>query len=265
MSPTINYSSATSPKVTSSNEPIVTSSSIKEFALAILNPGTTSLSMPGKPELVIPEPIKVASEKTWFEKMSKSKDIVARPAPLAPAVQQSKDESSFVQPKDTTLKRKSSDMVSALSHRIPDSFSPLFDFKNVMEAAEIDTAEIMAALDNLAASISKQTSAILEKSMDTALVLRENLQYRNSRAKGKAKELRVAGEQLISFAEDHIRSRAGRAKVKAMALRERYFNNPCRSAASHSQRGGDHKSDRKKGRKAARHDRRRAKKFCAGF
>jgi hypothetical protein len=237
---------------------------MKEFALAILNPGTTSLSMPGTPELAIPEPVKVASEKTWFEKKAKSKDIVARPAPHA--VQQPKDESSLIHPKVTDLKRKSSEMVSALSLRIPDSLSPLFDFKNVMEATEIDTTEIMAALDNLAASISKQTSMILEKSMDTALVLRDNLQYRNARAKGKAKELRVVGEQLISIAEDHIRSRAGKAKVKAMALRERYFNKPCWSEASHPQRASDLKSDRKKGRKAARHDRRRARKlFCGGF
>ena len=268
ISHTINYSSATSPKATGPNELIVTSS-MRDFALAILNPGTTSLSMQGSAGQVTPEPAIVVgdhSQKNWFEKKIKSKDLIARPAPPAPAVQH-KDESSVAQvassSKDT--KRISSDVVSAISQRIPDSISPLFDIKNVMEAAEIDTAEIMAALDNLAAAISKQTSTILEKSLDTAQVLRDGLKYRNARAKGKAKELRDAGEQLVLIAEAHIKSRAGRAKVKAMALRERYLNNAGWGAATHAQKSSEGRSERRKGKKARHGHRKTRKLFCGGF
>ena len=271
ISHTINYSSVTSPKATDPNELIVTSS-MRDLALAILNPGS-SLSMQGSAGQVISEPAKVVSDHSqinWFEKKIKSKDLIARPAPPAPAVQH-KGESSVAQvassSKDTkrTSSDVASDVVSAISLRIPDSISPLFDFKNVMEAAEIDTAEIMAALDNLAAAISKQTSTILEKSLDTAQVLRDGLKYRNARAKGKAKELRDVGEQLVLIAEAHIKSRAGRAKVKAMALRERYLNHAGWGAATHAQKPSEGRSGRKKGKKARHGHRKTRKLFCGGF
>lgn len=95
--------------------------------------------------------------------------------------------------------------------------------KALIEVVRHDLKELMEAIDELMFVIGRQTNMVMEESRSKAQVLRELLQYRNAKARGKARELRERGEQLVSFAGEQLKERAYIAKAKAKILKDNFM------------------------------------------
>jgi len=253
---TINHSSAISPKVTDPNESVI-SSSMKDFALAVFNPATTSLTTySGERHMANCDCSRMARSEKAQPCHVDIPHPVTTPRSALPAEPQL--------PLSKGRNPLQAEAISSISVRIVDSLSLFFDYKVVVEAVENDVRELMDALDRLVLAISRQTAVILKKSTGTAQVLREGFQYRNFRARGRAKELRDAGGQLISFAEEQLKLRAEMAKVKAKALKEQYLTSAAWGARSYGHRMSDRRERRM--RMLGKHGKGRTRKlFCGGF
>jgi hypothetical protein len=266
---TANDTTAVSPKVSDLNGSVMPLS-MRDFALAVFNPGTTSLSVytkerPAPGHVVSDIPNYDHEQTSGPDKAKPSKDVIQRPVAPSPALLTG---GRPLQPPSSKGHLPSqSDLVSSLSVRIADSLSPFFDSHTVVATLENDMRELMDALDKLVFAISRQTAVILQKTAGTAQVLRDSFQYRNARARGKARELRNVGGQIISLAEEQIKMRAGKAKVKAKALRERYLASATWGARAHAhmmskRMSGTNWKQTKLGRRAKQGAR---KLFCGGF
>jgi len=226
--PAIHQSTIVPPSVANTNVAVIPSS-LKDFALAVLNPSTTSSSYSPHvhPSTGCGAGITKSSEcecklMTWSERVKSSKDLILRPGPSVVSVDiplKTRIRIASAAGKIVGMRGESS---SSLSIKLVDSLSEIAytTMKALVEVVRDDLEELMEALDELMRAIGHQTSALVEQSKGTAQVLREHLRYRNNKARGKARELKEMGGQLVSLAGEHLRGRACTAKKRAQTLKE---------------------------------------------
>jgi hypothetical protein len=213
--PIPDHSAIAPPSVTNSNVAVVPSS-LKDFALAVFNPTTMSPvssrvfteSVPGStrsPECLM----------TWSEKVKSCKDVILRPLPSAFSV----DGVPKAFSRTSSLKVNPTESPTSLSFKIVDSLSEIFDFKMLINVVQHDLKELMDALDELMRVIGRQTYLIVEQWKETLQILRQGLQYRNDKARGKAKEWREMGNQFMALAGEKMKGRAGKAQAQARVLK----------------------------------------------
>jgi enamine deaminase RidA (YjgF/YER057c/UK114 family) len=116
--------------------------------------------------------------------------------------------------------------VKSVGWKLVDSLQEVVDdnVEAIVEVVQQDSKEVVAALGELMQSICHQTTVVVEQSKDKAQLLREGLQHRNDRARGKAKEIRGKGERLVSLAEqlqDELKSRTNIARHRARRIKKR--------------------------------------------
>jgi hypothetical protein len=87
--------------------------------------------------------------------------------------------------------------------------------KSLVEDVRNDFEELMESLDELTRAIRQQTYSTMQQSKSKANTICERVVYRNDRARGKAKELKKIGQELIVAASEHIMGRTDIAKKKA--------------------------------------------------
>ncbi|KAF8632197.1 hypothetical protein AX15_001963 [Amanita polypyramis BW_CC] len=213
-------------------------SSLKDFALAVIHPSGTSLSIASQ--------LSVTSQPSYSKAMAHSgsqspaqlantasTEIILRAVPAT-----SRPSVSVACP---IAERKERDVPpsSALSIRMANSVSEVFEttFKAAIDAVRNDLQELYDAMDDLMRAIQAQTKKAMEKSVDAAQVIRSEVMYRNERARDKAREIKEKSEQFIqvaseqfmettwgvkkkgekfmAFAHEHIKGRTVLAKEKA--------------------------------------------------
>ncbi|KAJ7475826.1 hypothetical protein FB451DRAFT_1244902 [Mycena latifolia] len=217
-------------------------STLKDYALAVFNPATTTPSLQVGSISVAPSPSGACGSgttgspvgecklMTWSEKTKSTKDVILRPPTAlsnpptakAPPTHTPSVGGNAGAGKMAALPIHESAQVTALSLKLVDSLSEIADttMKALEEVVPHDLKELIAALDNLMRAIGRQTTMIIADSKSRAQILRERLQYRNERAKGKARELRQRGEQIVSLASERLKARAEIAKMRAHSLKK---------------------------------------------
>ena len=95
---------------------------------------------------------------------------------------------------------------SALSIRMAGSVSELVGttIKAAMDAVHSDLKELIDAMDDLMRAIQVQTRKAMQISTETANAIRDEVRYRNGRARDKALEFKEKSEQLIQFAGEQL-------------------------------------------------------------
>jgi len=220
---------------------VIMPSTLKEMALAVFNPATTTPSAQISCISVAPlpsdtcgsgttgSPIADCKLKTRSEKNKPTKDVIVRP-PTSPSNPASiKPPPTHMPLADRNFPRPhpvhESAPVTSLSLKLVDSLSQVVDatMKALEEVVGHDLKELMTALDALMRAIGRQANAMVVDSTNRAQILRERLQYRNERAKEKARELKQTAEQLVSSAGERLRLRAEIAKTRAQTLKKRFM------------------------------------------
>lgn len=112
----------------------------------------------------------------------------------------------------------------ALSTRIVTSLTEYFNFTPLGKMVQQDMQEILDALDQLVAVITRQSATLWEQSKDTVSTLQEGFGRRNERARRKARQMRAVGERWISSVKESIKSHTELAKVNAKALKAHVVN-----------------------------------------
>jgi len=112
---------------------------------------------------------------------------------------------------------------SAVSLRLVDSLTEIVEasVKALVEVVSHDLNELIIAIDDLMRAINRQTRLVVEQSKSTAQIVREQIEYRHNRAKGKARELKEMGTQLMSYASDKFLGRTEMAKKRAHGLKDK--------------------------------------------
>ncbi|KAJ6531770.1 hypothetical protein B0H19DRAFT_1188471 [Mycena capillaripes] len=218
-------------------------STLKEFALAVFNPATTtppvevgSISVAPSPSGArggtIGSPVGECKLMTWSEKAKSTKDVILRPStalskpppPKSPPTHTPSVSGNIG--KVSPLPVDKSTPVTSLSLKVVDSLSEVVDatMKALEEVVGRDLKELMTALDDLMRAIGRQTTMIVADTKSRAQILRERLNYRNERAKGKARELKQMGEQFVSFAGERLKARAEIAKTRAHSLKKSFMS-----------------------------------------
>ncbi|KAM6504509.1 hypothetical protein JOM56_001452 [Amanita muscaria] len=225
-------------------------SSLKDFALSIINPHSTALSVTSQSSLLmsVSQPLtskaktrKEAQPPVYTAKISPSTDIILRPVPTPPSV----FTKSTVAPSMTNKEDRMAPSGSAVSIRLIDSVPEVFEttVKAALGAVHSDLKELVDAMDDLMRAIQDQTKKAMTKSADTAHSIQDHVNYRNERARGKAREIRdksekliqsageqlmettwsmkTRGEQFVTLAQEHIKDRTSVAKEKAHGFREK--------------------------------------------
>jgi hypothetical protein len=100
---------------------------------------------------------------------------------------------------------------------VVDSLSEVLDtrVKSLVEEVRNDFDELMESLDELSRAILHQTQSTVQQSKSKASAICERVVYRNGRARGKAKELKKIGKELIVAASEHFKGRTDIAKNRA--------------------------------------------------
>jgi len=218
-----------SPRAVVNSDVAVIPSSLKDFALAVFSPSASASASPS-PTAELHGGYSRAKarefECRWPEKVKTTKDLALRAEPLVPQLASHAHISHIAssEPKVTVPEY-------ALSVRPADAISQFFDVDSLLRGVQNDVAELIEALDELTRVISYHTSHLVERTMTSVQILKEGFQYRNDRARGKAREFRERGNQLLSsagkhlrsFAADHIKGRADRAKERAQVIRRTYL------------------------------------------
>ncbi|KAJ6619727.1 hypothetical protein B0H10DRAFT_1946556 [Mycena sp. CBHHK59/15] len=237
---TPNQSMSTLPTASASTSNMaIMPSTLKDFALAVFNPATTtpigSLSIAPSSSVsgacgsgTTDSPVGECKLQTRSERVKSTKDVILRPPT---ALSNPLSVNTPTQPvvgtvaKVATLPVDESSVVTSLSLKVVDSLSEVADIimKALEEVVARDFKELMGALDDLMRAVGRQTNTIVAESKTRAQVLRTRLQYRNERAKGKARELRQMGEQLVSFAGERLKARAEIAKTRAHSLKKSFM------------------------------------------
>jgi hypothetical protein len=127
--------------------------------------------------------------------------------------------------------------------------SLIFHVKPLVKVVLHDLNELVDALDELVRVIGRQTNVIIEQSIGRVQALREGLHYRNNKARGKAREWRETGNQLITLAGEQVKGRVVRAKAQARALKDLAWATSLQAYAG-AGRSGKHLSE--KGRRRRR-------------
>ncbi|KAJ7104180.1 hypothetical protein B0H15DRAFT_808865 [Mycena belliarum] len=218
-------------------------STLKELALAVFSPATTTPYLQAGAISAAPSPSGACGSgttgspvgecklMTWSERTKSTKDVILRPptslsnAPTAkaPPTHTPSLGGSGGASRMTALPIHESAHATSLSLKLPGllSLSEVADvtMKALEEIVPRDVKDLVMALDNLMQAIGRQTTRILADSKSRARMLRARLQYRNERAKGKARDLRQRGEQIVSLASERLKARAVIAKTRANALK----------------------------------------------
>ncbi|KAJ6505982.1 hypothetical protein DFH09DRAFT_285674 [Mycena vulgaris] len=215
-------------------------STLKDFALAVFNPATTTPSLQVGSLSTAPSPsgpcgsgatgspVGQCKPMTWSERAKSTKDVIIRPPTALSNPQMVKAPPTHTPSvgesvgKVTALPVDESAQVTSLSLKFVDSLSEVADIamKALEEVVARDFKELMSALDDLMRAVGRQTSMIVADSKNRAQILRERLQYRNERAKGKARELKQRGEHIVSLASERLKARAEIAKRRAHSLKK---------------------------------------------
>lgn len=210
-------------------------------ALSVYNPGTTALSLTATPETkslspstppvspVVPERRGIKS--VLSDQATKIVDTLSAPAPtsedttdsFAPIDDSQVDdcEEEAEVRSDATRKMRGMNLVESLSETLG------VTTKSIIRAINEDGGDLMDGLDDLMNAIKSQTDDLIKQSKGKARALQdqvqavgEALQYRNNRAKTRAKALKRVGEELFTTAGEHIRERTTVAKDRARRIRE---------------------------------------------
>jgi len=162
----------------------------------------------------------------------------------------------------TALPVKESAPVSSLNLKLVDSLSQVVDasMKALEEVIGHDFKELMGALDALMRAIGDQAAMIISDSKSRAQLLRERLNYRNERAKGKARELKEMGEQLVSHAGERLRARAEIARTRAQSLKKTFMSTSAWRTYAQAHGEWSEKLDTKRREGGKRRDRKRETK-----
>ncbi|KAJ3864109.1 hypothetical protein EV359DRAFT_41720 [Lentinula novae-zelandiae] len=145
--------------------------------------------------------------------MKFSKEVMIRPSTSISA--QASDVSSSLDPVTSTSAPQRPP--SAVATRLVDSLSEILvtSMKALIEVVEHDLKDLMVAIDDLMLALHRSTSIVVEQFKSAAQSVREQLDYRNARAKDRARELKDKGMQIMSFAGNHILERTTDAKQTA--------------------------------------------------
>ncbi|KAJ6513273.1 hypothetical protein C8R45DRAFT_963067 [Mycena sanguinolenta] len=224
---------------------LVMPSTLKEMALAVLNPATVTATTTPVARVssisVAPPPSDACGSgtmgeckpKTPSEKNKSTKDVIVRPPTSLSNPSPIKAPPTHTPSVDPTVGKVSplplleSAPVTSLSLKLVDSLSQVVDatMKALEEVVGRDLKELMTAIDTLMRAIGVQVSAILADSKSQAQILRKHLLYRNERAKGKARELMQTAEQFVSSASERLMARAEIAKTRAKSLTKSFMGN----------------------------------------
>ncbi|OJT11447.1 hypothetical protein TRAPUB_11999 [Trametes pubescens] len=240
--------SAAVPGPTSTGMALV-SSSLKDFALAVLSPfpvaSTSSVAakaLPSPTAAAVPDSAPEAGAPsececgcgliTWPAKNKPSTDIALRPTPPSPSLAGqafTKGGLSLVTP-GASVKGKGKarasedDSLYALSTRIAGALTEYIDTCiNFGGAARNDVQEVVDALEELSQAIGRQTEEALEQTQVMVEEVRQTIRNRHERARERAKEIRAAGERWFSSVSEvsaRVRDRVSLAKENARGLRE---------------------------------------------
>ncbi|KAJ8515675.1 hypothetical protein ONZ45_g6961 [Pleurotus djamor] len=203
-------------------------SSLKDFALAVISPSSTSLSVrrASVPSVVPSLTFKPTGKCGQSATLSVSvrdapRDVIVRPSSsISPVPGPSQPQVSSVATKLVTSTASSSP--TALSIRLADSLAQIYGdaAKAVVQMVSQDVKELMEALDALLQAIGTQTTVVVEKSKGKAKDLKRTLKYRNERAKKRARDLKDMGDKFMMHAGEHLKDRATQAKKTARKLKD---------------------------------------------
>ena len=286
-SPVVN-ASGPAPATTPSSMALIPSS-LKDFALAAISPHSVA-STSSVATKVVPSataaPLEDAAHTgapsecscgcgliTWPENLKQTTDLMLRPTPPTPALVNpvyTKGDALVVVASTSSVKGKGKaravedGSLYALSTRLAGALTEYLDMTTIFAQTRKDMQEILDALDELSRAISRQTDAVWEQSKATVQVVRENIRARHERAKTRAKELRAAGERLLSSVSAQVRGRVALAKENAQTLRD---NVRVRREESFRVRREWHevRRERRMERRAVRHERRARRAQSVGI
>jgi hypothetical protein len=164
---------------------------------------------------------------TWPARTD-STDLMLRPTTSALSVLTNTVNSISVFPSHTPstgkAKGKAPDhdtSLYSLSTRMASSLSEYFGFSPIVQAVAADIDELLRAVDQLAAAITRHTAVAWGQSQKALASLRSELEYRNERARARARELREVGQHWVSSLKDHIKARTKMARENARSVKRR--------------------------------------------
>ncbi|KAI0833500.1 hypothetical protein BC628DRAFT_1344021 [Trametes gibbosa] len=257
------------------------SSSLKDFALAVLSPfpvaSTSSVAtkaIPSPTASAVPDPAPEAGPPsececgcgliTWPTKNKPTTDIALRPTPPSPSLAGqafTKGVLDFVTPAVIAngkgkARATQDDSLYALSNRIAGALTEYFDTcVNLGGAARNDVQEVLEALEDLGEAIGRQTDEVLAQTQSMVVIVQKNIRARHERARVRAKEIRAAGERWFSSVSEMsalVRDRVSLAKENARVLRE--------AVVSKHIRREEARRARREGRRDGRRERREARR-----
>ncbi|KAI0671759.1 hypothetical protein C8Q78DRAFT_1189589 [Trametes maxima] len=224
------------------------SSSLKDFALAVLSPypvaSTSSVAtkaVPSPTAAAVPELAPGAGAPsececgcgliTWPGKTKPTTDVALRPTPPVPSLVGpafSKGGLTAVAPAAPVMgkgkaRATEDDSLYALSTRIAGALTEYLDTCISFGTARNDVQEIMDALEELGQALGKQSETALVQTKAVVEDVRRTIRARHERARERAKEIRAAGGRWFSSAYEagaRVRDRVHLARENARALRE---------------------------------------------
>ncbi|KAF7312288.1 hypothetical protein MIND_00241800 [Mycena indigotica] len=224
-------------------------STLKDLALAVFNPATTTSSLHSVASL----PSEVSKDQPTVKdevSVKSNTDIIVRPQSSLsnPVVPRSPPASTPASPQTEARRAKRAPVlveeavpVTALSLKLEYSLSEVADA--TMKALEAvlpwDLRELMFAFDELLQAISHQTAFLIQDTKSQVRVLRNRLIRRNERAKQRARELREAGERWAFVARTNFQKRAKVASTRAHYLRERFVSTSSHVWKAYAQARGE--------------------------
>ncbi|KAI0775193.1 hypothetical protein BD413DRAFT_533905 [Trametes elegans] len=245
--PAVNMSASI--PVTTPSAMALVSSSLKDFALAVLSPNqvasTSSVATKAAPSSTASpaaEPVPDAGAPsececgcgliTWPGKIKPTTDVALRPVPPSPSIggQTFHKGGLGIVPPAASAKGKGKaratddDTLYALSTRIAGALTEYLDTCMAFGSTTRDDAqEVLEALEELGQAIGRQTEEALTQANSVVEGVRQNLRARHERARSRAKEIRAAGERWISSVSQmgaRVRDRVHTAQENARVLRE---------------------------------------------
>ncbi|CDO78178.1 hypothetical protein BN946_scf184797.g4 [Trametes cinnabarina] len=280
--PQVNISAALpGPTTSSASAMALVSSSLKEFALAVLSPhsvastssvATKAMPSPTASTAADPAPEPGAPSEcecgcgliTWSGKVKAETDVALRPTPPAPSIGGQtfhKGGFAFVPP-TAPVKGKGKaratedDSLFALSTRIAGALTEYLDTCMAFAPSRHDVEEIVDALEELGQAIGQQTETALTQTKSMVDIVRQNIRARHERARSRAKEMRAAGERWFSSVTEvsaRVRDRVNLAKENARVLRDTVAETHARRARHERwEARREHRRDRRLERRARR-------------
>ncbi|KAF7327746.1 hypothetical protein MKEN_00354200 [Mycena kentingensis (nom. inval.)] len=254
------FGTAPNSSVTPISTPVVTTnmgvmpSTLKDLALAVFNPATTTPLAGSSSASSAPAPSGLSKGNAPIEPEVKrgkiNTDMIVRPqtslsepavSPKARSASTAVGNNGCKRRKLTPIVPDESASVTSLSLKLGDSLSEVAEA--AMKALETvlpwDLRELMFAFDGLLQAIGRQTTIILEDTKSQVKVLRERLVQRNERAKRRARELKDAGQRIALEAGYRIRTRADVARTRAHMLRDKLVSTSVEVWRTYAQAHGE--------------------------